>query len=69
MKNLLIATFLLFTFGSQAQSWAAKQENAQYQNRVNNLEVYTSEVKIAQAGETFSKGDFDLIQNRCLTPP
>lgn len=65
MKSLVIAIFLLFTFSSQAQSWAAKQENAHFQMNVNNYLAYTSEVKKTQ-GE-FTDDDFDLILNRCLT--
>lgn len=65
MKNLFIAIFLLFTFSSQAQSWDAKIENAQYQNRVNDNFVYTSEVTKSQG--LFTDDDFELIRNRCLT--
>lgn len=65
MKNLFIAIFLLFTFTSQAQSWDAKAENAQFQNRVNNYAAYTREVK--KVSGLFSLDDFTLIQNRCQT--
>jgi hypothetical protein len=65
MKNLFIVALLLFTFSSQAQTWGAKIENAQFQNSVNNHLAYTSEVKKTQG--IFSDDDFQLISNRCLT--
>lgn len=65
MKNLIISVFLIFAFNSQAQSWAAKLENAQFQVRVNNYTAHTSEVKATQG--TFSDNEFDLISNRCLS--
>ena len=65
MKNLFIAIFLLLTFSSQAQSWGAKSENAQFQVRVNNHSAYTSIVKKTQG--LFTQDDFDLINDRCLT--
>lgn len=65
MKNLFIAIFLLFTFTSQAQSWGAKSENAQFQTRINNHTAYSSEVK--KVSGLFSDNDFQLIKNRCLT--
>lgn len=65
MKNLFIVIFLLFTSSSQAQSWGAKLENAQFQNRVNNHLAYTSQVKKTLG--LFTKDDFELISNRCLT--
>lgn len=65
MKSLVIAIFLLFTFNSQAQSWEAKMENAQFQTRVNNYLAYSCEVKKTQG--LFTDDDFDLISNRCLS--
>lgn len=65
MKSLLIATILFFTFSSQAQSWGAKLENAQFQTRVNNHTAYSAEVKKTQG--LFTDDDFDLISDRCLT--
>lgn len=66
MKNSFIAIlFLLFTFNSQAQTWASKAENAQFQTRVNNYLAYSREVKKTQG--VFTDDDFDLISNRCLT--
>lgn len=65
MKNLIISAFLLFAFNSQAQSWAAKLENAQYQVRVNNYTAFTREVKSTQG--PFSENEFNLISNRCLS--
>lgn len=65
MKNLFIAIFLLFTFSSQAQTWGAKLENAQFQIRINNHSAYTSEVKKVQG--LFSENDFQLISDRCLS--
>lgn len=66
MKNSLITVlFFLFTFSSQAQSWNAKLENAQYQTRVNNHSAYTREVKKTQG--LFSDDEFGLISDRCLT--
>lgn len=65
MKNLIIAIVLLFTFTSQAQSWDAKAENAQFQNRVNNYAAYTREVK--KVSGLFSADDFTLIENRCIS--
>ena len=55
----------MFTFSSQAQSWDAKSENAQFQIRVNNHTAYSSEIK--KLAGLFTKSDFELIQNRCLT--
>lgn len=65
MKNLFIVFFLLFTFSSQAQTWAAKLENAQFQNRVNNYTAYTCEVKKTQG--LFTEAEFELVSDRCLT--
>ena len=64
MKSLVIAIFLILTFNSQAQSWEAKIENAQFQTRVNNHTAYSREVKKTQG--VFTNDDFELISNRCL---
>ena len=65
MKSLIIATFVLFTFSSQAQSWAAKAENAQFEVNVNNWSAYSCEVKLNQG--LFTDDDFQLVSDRCLT--
>jgi hypothetical protein len=65
MKSLVIAIFLLFTFSSQAQSWGAKLENAQFQVHVNDYLAFSSEVKKTQG--LFTDDDFNLISDRCLT--
>jgi hypothetical protein len=65
MKSLIILTFVLFSFGSQAQSWAAKAENAQFEINVNNVLAYTSEVKLTQG--VFTDDEFELVSDRCLT--
>jgi hypothetical protein len=65
MKSLIIAAFLLFTFSSQAQSWSAKAENAQFEVNVNNWSAYSCEVKLTQG--VFSDDDFQLVSDRCLT--
>jgi len=65
MKNLVIALFLLCTFNSQAQSWEAKIENAQFQVKHNNYSAYSCVVKKNQG--LFSDDDFERISKRCLT--
>lgn len=66
MKNVVSVVFLLLVTGfTNAQSWESKFENAQFENRVNGHEAYTSEVKKV-SGE-FTKAEFNLILNRCET--
>ena len=66
MKHLLFITAIaLFSFGSQAQSWEAKMEDAQFQNRVNNYAAYTSEVKKTQG--IFTDNEFNQVLDRCIT--
>lgn len=65
MKSLIIATFVLFTVSSQAQTWAAKAENAQFEVNVNEWSAYSCEVKLNEG--LFSDNDFLLVSERCLT--
>ncbi len=66
MKELLTTIYMFFTIFSQSQTWSSKLENAMFQNRINNVNVYTSEVKKIQ-GELFTISDFNFISEKCLT--
>ncbi len=66
MKRFIIALVLLVSFQSNAQSWGAKFEDAQYQHFTNNFSAYTREVKRTH-DNIFSMDDFELISDRCLS--
>ena len=56
---------MLLACNSEAQSWAAKAENAQFEVNVNNWSAYSCEVKLNQG--LFTDDDFQLVSDRCLT--
>lgn len=66
MKQFIIALVLLVSFQSNAQSWDAKFEDAQFQHFTNNYSAYTRDVRRSD-GTVFSMDDYELISDRCLS--